>query len=194
MPLDISNFRRIVVGVDPAVTANAASDETGIIVAGRTSDGRGYVLDDLSVKAAPGVWADRVVKAYWRWGADRIVAEVNQGGDLVEHLVRTVDDRVSYRAVRAVRTQSLLGDPLEGKTKSAKIIRAEPVSALYEQGRIFHARPLSELEAQLVSWSPEIKESSPDRLDALVWAFTDLFDLLQPIKIIETIDRRNIRR
>ena len=148
---------RVVVAIDPAVTSGEASDETGIIVAGVTEDGTGYVLDDLSGRYTPDAWARRAVEAYRRHRADRIVAEANNGGDLVETVIRTLGQDVSYRSVRASR---------------GKYTRAEPVAALYEQGRVRHAVGLDRLEDQMATWVPGA--SSPDRLDALVWAITDL--------------------
>jgi phage terminase large subunit-like protein len=148
-------LERIVVAVDPAVTAHKESDETGIVVAGLGIDGHGYVLDDLSLKGSPGTWARTAVEAYHAWEADRIVAEVNNGGDLVEHTVRTVDASVPYSAVRASR---------------GKIARAEPVAALYEQGKIHHVDVFKALERQMI----EGTSKSPDRVDALVWAISAL--------------------
>lgn len=156
-------LRRIVVGVDPAVTANEKSDETGIVVAGLGEDGHGYVLDDRSLVDSPSGWAHTAVRAYQAMQADRIVAEVNQGGDLVEMAIRTVDPRASYKAVRAAR---------------GKITRAEPIAALYEQGRVHHVGSFKGLEDQLCDWDPLSSPESPDRLDALVWALTEL--MLEP--------------
>lgn len=151
---------RIVVAIDPAVTSDPeTSDETGIIVAGKGVDGFAYVLDDLTCRLSPDGWARRAVNAYREYRADRIVAEVNQGGDLVERVIRTVDPTVSYKAVRATR---------------GKRVRAEPIAALYEQGRVFHVRPLPLLEDQMCSYVPDDYDGSPDRVDALVWALTDL--------------------
>ncbi|MFN8564116.1 MAG: hypothetical protein U0703_21425 [Anaerolineae bacterium] len=149
------DLRRIVVAIDPAVTANAGSDETGIVVAGVDAGGQGYVLEDASLKASPDGWARAAVEAYHRWQADRIVAEVNNGGDLVEHTARTVDSNVSLTQVRASR---------------GKRARAEPVAALYEQGKIHHAGIFEELERQMCEGTAK----SPDRVDALVWAITEL--------------------
>jgi len=151
-------LRRVVVAIDPAVTAGEDSAETGIVVAGVDSAGRGYVLDDRSLRASPGDWAAAAVAAYHTHKADVIVAEANQGGDLVSTLIRTVDDRVPVRMVRASR---------------GKRTRAEPVAALYEQGKVHHVGFLTALEDQLCSWVPDIGDS-PDRLDALVWALTEL--------------------
>jgi phage terminase large subunit-like protein len=148
---------RVVVGVDPAISAKDESDETGIIVAGKGADGHAYVLDDLSLRASPDGWARAAVTAYHRNSADRIVAEVNQGGDMVENTVRTVDRNVAYSAVHASR---------------GKYSRAEPIAALYEQGKVHHVGTFAELEDQQCQWVPGDK--SPDRLDALVWAITAL--------------------
>jgi phage terminase large subunit-like protein len=148
-------LKRIVVAIDPAVTAGADSDETGIVAAGVGFDDHGYVLEDASVKASPGEWARAAVEAYRRWDADRIVAEVNNGGDLVAHTIRTVDADVPLTLVRASR---------------GKLARAEPVAALYEQGKVHHAGVFEALERQMCEgWA-----KSPDRMDALVWAITEL--------------------
>ncbi len=153
-------LRRIVVAIDPAVTANADSDETGIVVAGVGMDGHGYVLEDASLKASPDGWARAAVEAYRRWDADRIVAEVNNGGDLVEHTVRTVDAHVPLTQVRASR---------------GKRARAEPVAALYEQGKVHHVGIMEDLETQMCDNAfVGARRASPDRVDALVWALTEL--------------------
>lgn len=150
---------RVVVGVDPAATSGPDADETGIIVAGKGADGRFYVLDDRSIQgASPDEWGRRAVQAYRDHQADRVVAERNQGGDMVTHVLRTVDAGVPVKTVWASR---------------GKAIRAEPVAALYEQGRVSHAGTFPELEEQLTTWTPESGDS-PDRLDALVWALTEL--------------------
>ncbi len=130
----IPPLRRIVVAIDPAVTARATSDETGIIAAGVGFDDEAYVLEDASLKASPDGWARAAVEAYRRWEADRMVAEVNNGGDLVEHTVRTVDANVPFTAVRASR---------------GKVARAEPVAALYEQGKVHHVGVFDDLERQM---------------------------------------------
>ena len=158
---------RIVVAVDPPVTGHAGSDECGIVVAGVVAEGpptdwRAYVLEDASVRAAsPADWARAAIAAMDRHGADRLVAEVNQGGDLVETVVRQIDPMVPFRAVRASR----------GKTA-----RAEPVAALYDQGRVHHAGSFHALEDQMCRMTVTGYEGqgSPDRVDALVWALTDL--------------------
>ena len=154
---------RVVVAIDPSVSNNENSDETGIIVAGVDARGHGYVLADVSGKMSPIEWARSAVAVYRRHSADRIVGEKNQGGDLIETTVRTVDANVSFKAVHASR---------------GKVTRAEPVSALYEQGRIHHVGAFPELENQLIAFTSDFDRNragySPDRLDALVWAFTEL--------------------
>lgn len=141
------------------MTSGEHADETGIIVAGKGVDGFGYVLDDLTCRLSPEGWARRVVTAYHEYGADRIIAEVNNGGDLVERVIRTIDQSVSYRKVNASR---------------GKRVRAEPISSLYEQGRVFHVRPFPDLEDQMCNFTPDNFDGSPDRVDALVWALSDL--------------------
>jgi len=158
---------RIVVAVDPPVTSNANSDDCGIMVVGVTMEGppqdwRAYVLEDATMSAAsPTAWAERAVNLYHKHGADRLVAEVNQGGDLVETLVRQVDPLASYSGVRATR---------------GKVARAEPVAALYEQGRVCHVGGFGDLEDQMcqIARGGYAGSGSPDRVDALVWALTDL--------------------
>ena len=156
---DVPAMRRVVVAVDPAVTAAETSDETGIIVVGQGSDQRYYVLDDLTMKGSPAAWASAAVGAYHRYKADRIVAEVNQGGDMVEATLRNVEQFVPYTAVSASR---------------GKIVRAEPIAALYERGLVSHVGTMRELEAELTTYAGRDNERSPNRLDALVWALTEL--------------------
>lgn len=152
---------RIVVAVDPAGTANEESDHTGIVVAGRDSDGHFWVLADLTLKASPDGWARAAVNAFHQYKADRIVAEVNFGADMVESTIRHVERNVPYTKVTASR---------------GKKIRAEPISALYEQGRVHHVGGLPDLEDEMISWTPDA-DWSPNRVDALVWAITDLADI-----------------
>lgn len=154
-----SLFRRIVVAVDPAMTSRPESDETGIIVAGVGDHGHAYVLDDLSGKLSPNGWASRAIMAYSERMADRVVGETNNGGDLVESTLRTVDAAVSYKGVYASR---------------GKYARAEPVAALYEQGKVHHVGMFAALEDQMCEWAPDESKYSPDRMDALVWALTEL--------------------
>ncbi len=153
-------LRRVVVAIDPQGTDSATTSDTGIIVAGIAEIGHtihGYVLADLTLSGTPEKWATAAVSGYYNFLADRIVAEVNFGGDMVESIIRIVDKNISFMKVHASR----------GKT-----IRAEPVSALYEQGRVHHVGFFPDLEDQLCEWVPGDK--SPDRLDGLVWAITDL--------------------
>lgn len=152
---------RIVVGVDPAVTSSENSNHTGIIVAGIGRNKHAYILEDCSLKGSPGEWAQAVVDAYHRWQADRIVAEVNNGGALVEYTIRTIDPDVPYTGVSASR---------------GKVTRAEPIVSLYEQHRVHHNGVFPMLESEQVEWIPGA--DSPDRIDSLTWAVHDL--LLAP--------------
>lgn len=161
-------FRRIVVSIDPAGSSNKNSDETGIIVAGIDRTGIGYVLADLSGKYSPDGWARKAVEAFKGWRADRIVAEKNYGGEMVEATIRSIDRSVAVKMVVATR---------------GKAIRAEPVAAFYEQGRVKHLGNLSKLEDQLCEWDPTANGPSPDRLDALVWCLTDLMTTRPPMNI-----------
>jgi len=152
-------LERIVVAIDPAVSTNPESSETGIVCAGISkATGFIYVLEDASVKASADTWSRRAVNLYHKWQADRIIGEENQGGDLIKKMLTLCDDTISYRSVRATR---------------GKALRAEPVQALYEQGKVKHVGNFPHLEDQMCGWVPGDK-ISPDRLDALVWAVTDL--------------------
>ena len=151
-------LERIVVGVDPAVTGNSSSDTTGIVTVGRSRDDHFFVLSDASLKGRPIEWSAAVNAEYERFRADRVVGEVNNGGELVETVLRRLNPNLSYRAVRATR---------------GKIARAEPVAALYEQGRVHHVGRFPELEEQMTGFTPSSTDS-PDRLDAMVWAVTIL--------------------
>lgn len=150
---------RIVVAVDPEATATETSAETGIIVAGLGIDRQAYLLDDKSIKGSPLTWAKQAIAAYHTRRADRVVYEANQGGDMVAHTLRSADQTVPLKSVHASRS---------------KQARAEPVAALYEQGRVHHVGAFVDLEDQLCNWSPNTGAPSPDRLDALVWAITEL--------------------
>lgn len=150
---------RIVVAVDPAVSHNENSAETGIICAALTVSGHVLILDDSSMVGTPEGWRQVVHGLYLSRRADRVVGEVNNGGDLVESNLRTADPNISFRAVRASR---------------GKYIRAEPAAALYEQGRVHHVGTFGRLEDQMCQWTPLSGEKSPDRLDALVWALFEL--------------------
>ena len=152
------DLTQIIVAIDPAVTNNEDSDETGIVVVGKDLNNEYYVLEDVSGKYSPDTWAKKAINCYYEWDADRIVAEVNNGGDLVERLLRGIDENIPYRSVRATR---------------GKMVRAEPIAALYEQRRVHHIGYFPELESQMCSYIGETKPS-PDRLDALVWAMTEI--------------------
>ncbi|MDE2469813.1 MAG: DNA-packaging protein [Bradyrhizobium sp.] len=168
-------MRRIVVAVDPATTSGEKSNETGIIVAGLGADGLGYVIADLSCKESPDGWARRAVSAYRFYKADRIVAEANQGGDMVRSTIHTVDASASYKAVHASR---------------GKYTRAEPVAALYEQDRVKHVGMFAALEDQMASFVTDLDRraaGSPDRVDALVWALTELMVSAVPFRTVSPI-------
>lgn len=152
----IENRLRVVVGVDPKVNAEADS-ETGIVVVATAQDGHYYVLDDASINGTPEQWAKQVVSAYHRWKADRVIVERNQGGDMVISTLRAIEASLPITGVQATR---------------GKYTRAEPISALYEQGKVHHVGMFAMLEDQMCSWLPG--DNSPDRLDALVWAMTSL--------------------
>jgi phage terminase large subunit-like protein len=150
---------RVVVGVDPPASSSGNSALAGIVVCGLGIDGRGYVLADYSARMSPGEWGRTAVQAYDEWRADRIVAEGNQGGEMVRHTIQTVRENVPVTIVYASR---------------GKQARAEPVAALYEQGKVDHVGTFPELEDQMATWEPLSAMASPDRLDAMVWAMTDL--------------------
>lgn len=153
-------MRRIVVAIDPAASSGDEADETGIVVAGLGEDAHGYVLADLSGRFRPHEWAARAIAAYHAHCADRIVAEVNNGGEMVEATLRMLDASVPYKPVHASR---------------GKMMRAEPVAALYEQGRVHHVGGFPALEDQMCVFAGSASGgASPDRLDALVWALTEL--------------------
>ena len=156
---EVPNLSRIVVSIDPAITSNAESDMTGIVVAGIDVNGIAYVLEDHTGRYTPQQWAAKAVELYHEHLADRVVAERNQGGDMVRHTLHTEDENLPVKLVHASR---------------GKMARAEPVSALYEQNKVKHVRGLNDLEDQMVQWEPLGSIGSPDRLDALVWAITDL--------------------
>src|SRR5215831_2253734 len=162
------HLARIVVAIDPAVTSGEDADETGIIVVGKDHQGHGYVLADASGKYQPIEWARIAVAAYRAHHADRIVAERNNGGAMVEATIRMVDGNVPVTTVWASR---------------GKAVRAEPVSARYEQGRVHHIGTFPKLEDQMCAFTTDFDRAragySPDRLDALVWGLTEL--LVQPM-------------
>ena len=154
-------LRRVVVAIDPATSNKENSDETGIIVAGRAEDKSLYVLEDISGRYSPTQWATKAIEAYRKWQADRIIAEVNQGGQMVEEVLRHVDPSVSYKSVHASR---------------GKVTRAEPISAMYEKENVHHVGAFGILEDQMTNFTSDFdrKNGSPDRVDALVWALTEL--------------------
>lgn len=155
-----NSMAEIVVAVDPSMSALGERDsETGIIVAGRREDGHCFIFEDATMtRPTPDQWARRVIERYHHYQANKICAEVNQGYDLVENLLKTVDERAYVKKVYA--------------TRGGKYLRAEPIAALYEQGRIHHVGLFPELEDQMTQWIPG--KPSPDRLDAMVWAITQL--------------------
>ena len=163
------DLEKVYVSVDPATSANEGSDETGIVVIGyaRDDDGyaRGYVLEDGTIKGSPEEWAKKAVSLYRKYQADKIVAEKNQGGDMVASVIRSVDRSVPITLVHASR---------------GKYVRAEPISALYEQGRVHHVGRFDKLEDQMCLFSVDNIRTpamgSPDRVDALVWGLTEIFD------------------
>ena len=151
-------MQRIVVAIDPAVTSNENSDETGIIVCGRGIDDRFYIIEDSSGIYSPDVWIKKAIQLYYHYKADTIIAETNNGGDLIEKLLRVQDVNVPYKSVRATR---------------GKFLRAEPISSLYEQDKVSHLKYFKQLEEQMCQYTPS-SIKSPDRLDALVWGITSL--------------------
>jgi PBSX family phage terminase large subunit len=157
----VSDLTRVVVAVDPAVTGSETSDDTGIIVVGsKTIDGKEhyYVMDDFTYHGDVTGWGQSVIDAYRRHSADLVVAETNQGGDLVEMNIRNYDRSIKFKKVTATR---------------GKALRAEPIANLYDMGLVHHVGNFLELEDELCMWTPEDKES-PNRLDALVWGVTYL--------------------
>lgn len=158
-PQENKPWQRVVIAIDPATTHHEQSDETGIIVAALSRDKKVYILDDLSGRFPPVEWGTKVLEAYQSYQADRVVAEVNKGGDLVERLLKTLAPHIAYVPVRATR---------------GKYTRAEPIAALYEQKKVFHIKPFPLLEEQMRTFVPGISKKSPDRMDALVWAVTSL--------------------
>lgn len=158
----LPELQRIVVAVDPAATSGEDADETGIVVVGKEA-AEAYVLADLSGRYAPSQWAQVALTAWRSHGADRIVAEVNNGGEMVEATLRVIDPGVAFSAVRAAR---------------GKVARAEPVAALYEQGRVHHLGAFARLEDQMCAFTSDFDRAkagySPDRVDALVWGLSEL--------------------
>ena len=155
---EAAELRRVCVAIDPAVTSSEAAAETGILVCGVDVKGLGAVLGDYSLRGTPDQWGRKAVWAYHQHKANLIVAEANNGGEMITHVIRTVDPNVPVKLVHAT---------------VGKHTRAEPVAALYEQGKMYHVRPFPDLEDQLCTWLPDDPES-PDRLDACIWGFSEL--------------------
>ena len=151
-------LKRIVVAIDPAISKNENSDETGIIVCGKDHNEKAYIIEDLSGKYSPNEWANVAVNAFKRWDADCIVAEKNQGGDMVSSVLRSQNATARIKLVTATK---------------GKYVRAEPIFSLYEQNKVYHVGMFPILETQMVTFNPD-KTSSPDRVDALVWGLSEL--------------------
>lgn len=182
------DFQRIVVAVDPSGSGdvdNEANDAIGIVVAALGTDGHAYVLEDLTLKAGPAKWGNVVASAYDRHNADRVVGEQNFGGAMVQHVIRTARPGTPYKAVTASR---------------GKVVRAEPVSALYEQGKVHHIGYFADLEAEMCAFTTTGYKGtgSPNRADALVWAISELFPAMtkpeKPEKKIKTYSHYNVGR
>lgn len=154
-----TELRKIIIGVDPAVTNNLNSDLTGIIVAALGEDEHFYILEDASIKATPTVWIKKIIELYHRYNAVKVVCEVNNGGDLIGEFLKSHDPTVNFQQLRA---------------KQSKTARAELIFSLYEQKRVHHVGIFRELEDQMCSYNENISNYSPDRMDALVWALTKL--------------------
>lgn len=156
---DVPDLQKVAVAIDPAVTSGENADETGIVVAGLGADGLFYVLADKSIRTTPNRWAQTALDAYQGFRADRLIGEANNGGDLVETVLRQIDREVAYTKVHASR---------------GKLTRAEPVAALYERGLVRHVigADLSSLEDEMVTYTGDRRQTSPNRLDALVWCLS----------------------
>lgn len=152
-------LQRIVIPIDPAVTSDVNSDETGIIPVGKGVDGHYYILNDLSGIMSPSAWATKAISTYHDLKADRIIGEANNGGDMIEAVLRSIDKSISYKKVTATR---------------GKVLRAEPIVSLYEKGLVHHVGILPGLEDQMIGWSATSGEKSPDRIDSLVWGLAEL--------------------
>ena len=163
-------LRRIVVAIDPAVTTGDNSDETGIVGCGMGEDKHSYILKDSSMRGSPDEWARAAVRLYYELEADIIIGETNNGGDMIETILRTIDPNIPYRGVHASR---------------GKMIRAEPISALYEQGKVHHVGMFAKLEDQMCDWHPSMGGKSPDRMDALVWGLTELMIVPQTTGMLD---------
>jgi len=155
---ELPSIVKVIVAVDPAITAKASSDETGIVVIGLSAEGHGYLMEDCSGTYTPNEWGSLAAKKYHEYSAAAIVGEVNQGGDMVESTIKGNDSSIYYVGVRATK---------------GKFVRAEPIYAFYQAGKIHHVGYFPKLEYQLASWNPN-SNFSPDRMDAAVWGFTYL--------------------
>ena len=179
-----ADLERVIVAVDPAASSQEGSDENGIVVVGlaRDPDGyaRGYVLEDASLRGSPEEWARMAVRMYRKWQADKVVAEKNNGGDMVESVLKAVDRSLPVKLVHASR---------------GKVVRAEPISTLYEQGRVHHVGRFDELEDQMCLFSIDNvrneSNGSPDRVDALVWGLSELFDKIAGRRKVTPNDKLN---
>ena len=165
------------VAVDPPAKSTGA--ECGIVVAGKDARGHGYVLDDMSLHGSPAEWGKAVVEAYHRHKADRVIVEVNNGGDMVAHTIRTIeaDTELGTPAGKDIPVTSV-------HASRGKVTRAEPVVAKYEQSLIHHVGYLASLEDQQCQWEPASGDPSPDRIDALVWALSALLITRQPSEVV----------
>jgi phage terminase large subunit-like protein len=163
---------RVVVAIDPAVTSGEDSDETGLSVCGLGADGDFYVLLDATMRDMPHEWAKVAVGLFHEYRGDRIIGEANNGGDMIESLLRHIDPNLPYLKITATR---------------GKRLRAEPISSLYQQGRVHHVGEHKRLEDQMVTWVPDVADFSPDRLDALVYALTDLADNSSALSYLNAI-------
>ncbi len=163
------SLKRIVVAIDPATTNTADSDETGIVVVGEDHNREYYVLDDITGFYTPNGWATKAISAYNKFGADRVIGEANNGGDMIEAIIRNISQGVSYKKVWASR---------------GKITRAEPVAALYERGLVHHTKEFTDLEYEMTNYTGEAGESSPNRMDALVWAISYLSGEAKTVTLI----------
>ena len=159
--VELDCLEKIVIGIDPAVTSNKNSDETGIIIAGLGIDNNIYIIEDLSGKYKGSEWAKIVVRAIIDYNADYIVVETNNGGDLVIENLRSINNTLPIKSVHALK---------------GKVARAEPISILYETNKVFHFKEFCELEEQMcnLSYDNDNEKHSPDRVDALVWAVSEL--------------------
>jgi phage terminase large subunit-like protein len=155
----VPELRRIIVSVDPSGSGEKGSDEAGLIVVGLGIDGLAYVLEDLTGVYSPDEWARRAVHLYNKWKADRILAELNQGWDMVKSMINNIDSRITVQGVSA---------------KRGKVLRAEPVVQLYEQNRVKHVGIIPKLEDEMTTWDAKLSTLSPGRIDALVYGVTEL--------------------